>query len=159
MARVRGQHVSKTRVEQDEYVSSVVGAAPEPTVEGLPDLDPTDATVREVSKTSSPISTARYGKERTKFLSYFNENPAAIFITIFTLIAVALFGFIFYVNNTTAGLNREVGELKILLETHRSQLQRIDALIEKLGDRVQRSDERINSYYERDTKSDTPKKR
>ncbi len=159
MARVRRQHATKTRIEQEEYVNSIVQAAPQPTIETLPDLDPTDAIILEFGKTSSPVSTARSRKERSKFLSYFNENPAAIFITIFTLIAVALFGFIFYVNNTTAGLNREVGELKILLETHRSQLQRIDALIEKLGDRVQRSDERINSFYERDSKTDTPKKR
>lgn len=160
MATRRRQHIGKSRVEREEYVNSVIGQAPQPTVDLLPPFDPTDAMAPEEERTSSAVATARKPSVFDGVSAYWRENTGALFMSIIILVAAGLFYYVFHVHTVASGLNREVGELKTTVEGQRNntttQWQRIESAIDKLAERVIRNEDRVNNLYDGFRNSKTP---
>jgi hypothetical protein len=156
MAGVRTQHITKTRVEREEYVSSLVEPDPEPTAETLPDLDPTDAPAKETAKTGSPISTTpRRTKDWSNFSAWFSDHSAEVFFTVFMAVASGLFYYIHTVNGTVTALNREIAELKTGMDGNKTRLQDFKASIDSVEKRMDRLDDRLQNILDNRTPNKT----
>lgn len=161
MAQARQQHVGKTREEQENYVSTVLNQTPQPTIEQVEDFDSTDTSrAPETRRTAIPVSTRRQRGFWEAFTSSIHDNPIP---TIIITVGLGLCSYIFYVHNIAFGLNCEIGVLKAAFEEYKTlattELKRIDSSIEKWSERVIKNEDRVNTFYERDSKAAPQKSR
>ena len=161
MAQVRHQHVGKTREEQENYVSTVLNQNPQPTIEQPEDFDSTDESrAPETGRTAVRVSTRRRRGFWETFILGIRENPIP---TAIVTVGIGLCSYIFYVHNIAFGLNREIGSLKASFEEYKNsattELNRINSSIDRWSDRVIRNEDRVNMFYERDSKVGAQKNR
>jgi hypothetical protein len=155
MAEARQQHVGKTREEQENYVSTVLNQTPQPTIEQFEDYDSTDTSRAPETRrqTAVPVGRRRRRGFWETVVSAVVDNPIP---TIIITVGLGLCSYIFYVHNIAFGLNREIGALKATFDEYKTssseELKRLYSSIEKWGERVIKNEDRVNTFYERDTK-------
>ena len=151
MANTRRRHVGKTTEERLEYVNSVVGEAPRPTVETLPTSDATDS----FAVPTPPLG--QYAPTRTpgwpsKIFAYLRDNVGVIFGGLFLAALGGLYTFAWKTHDLASSLNREVGELKVELKGQRESSAtaegRLQAAINKFEERMEKDEDRVSRFIE-----------
>jgi hypothetical protein len=147
MAGPRDRHVGKTQEERQEYLNTVHGEAP--TVDTLPPFDSTD-TVVPPSQSPQYYPPPLPPSSSARIASFFRDNAGAIFWSLLTVAIGVLYSLFWETHNLVSGLNREVGEIKVGVDTQRKDAavtaEHLRSLVDKLENRFTRTEDRLNSF-------------
>ena len=147
MTQARRSHEGKTLAEKQEYFQTTIRGKVGPTVdERTAQVDSTETTIAPGPEKTTPAYRRTRTKKRNRYADVFRENwgkalVSAIAATIFTLIGWAL--------RQTYSLNREIGELKVKVNTTAQEQSDAKTDLQRFEDWMTQELDRINDRLDR----------